>query len=88
MNMILGNGTVEVTTYGFEKENGVICGLALIETNEKHKIGEAHPGNIGRVLTDIFPQPDLMIEFQKSESVQVVIDALETIKTSLKENGL
>lgn len=87
MKMILGNGTVEVATFGYEKDGGLICGLALIETNEKHEIGEQRTGNIDRVLTDIFPEPDIMVEFTKSASVQVVIDALETIKASLVERN-
>ena len=81
MKIKLGSGNVAVMTIQ-DQESKIDYGLAMKTHQERHEIGEEDFSVVGHMLSDV--GADLVIEFTRWESVQVVIDKLIIVRDSLK----
>lgn len=80
VRMIFGDGNISVGTGHDGDDFNNILVLAVMD-KPRLPIGVDMPEIEGKRSTDVGPAIEL--EFKKPESVQVVIDALETIKQKL-----
>ncbi len=69
-----GDGTTRITGYRDERE----CSLAFRNLNKPHAIGEAIPNTNIHILED----PDVVLSFSNTESIDVLIKSLQVLKRS------
>lgn len=85
MKLKFGRGDIWVTSYGDKQGN---YGVAFRIVPEAHIINTSDPSVVGKTFDDV--PHDLYMEFEKSQSVQVVINKLAMVRDDLRaaEHGV